>query len=112
VSPGLGGAAAGERTPDEACQPESFLGVTGSPTVREELDALPEPPAVAAASAASAADDDDDADLGVGTPSELSAGFVFSEPSPDAHDGASTRLSTPSSSAPFTDTRLSPAGAL
>jgi hypothetical protein len=31
-----------------------------------------------------------------------------SEPSPGAHEGACTRLSTPSSSAPLSDTRLSP----
>jgi len=110
VLPDLGGTDAGERTPDEACQPESFRGVTGSAAVRDELDdefgALPEPPGVAAESAA------DDVDPGAATPSELSAGVVLSEPSPDAQDGASTRLSTPSSSAPFTDTRLSPAMAL
>ncbi len=45
---------------------------------------------------------------GVTALSELSSGVVLPEPSPDARDGASTRLSTPSSSAPFTDTRLSP----
>jgi hypothetical protein len=41
-----------------------------------------------------------------------SAGFwpeaLPSEPSPGAHEGACTRLSTPSSSAPLSDTRLSP----
>ncbi len=41
-----------------------------------------------------------------------SAGFwpvaAPSEPSPGAHEGACTRLSTPSSSAPLSDTRLSP----
>jgi len=51
------------------------------------------------------ADDVEPCDI---TPSELSPGVALPEPSPDARDGASTRFSTPSSSALFTDTRLSP----
>jgi hypothetical protein len=50
----------------------------------------------------------DDVEPGVAAPSELSSGVVLPGLSPDARDGASTRLSTPSSSAPFTDKRLSP----
>jgi hypothetical protein len=47
---------------------------------------------------------------GVAAPSsEPSPGLEPPGPSPGARDGASTRLSTPSSSAPFTDPRLSPA---
>jgi hypothetical protein len=41
-------------------------------------------------------------------PVESSAEVVPSEPSPGTLAGACTRLSTPSSSAPFTDPRLSP----
>lgn len=58
--------------------------------------------------ALSAAGEDADGDPDGAAPSEPAPGTVLPEPSPDDRDGASTRLSTPSSSVPFIDTRLSP----
>jgi len=92
---------------DDTCQTESVCALAEPLAGRAELDAeaavLAEPSGVVAGSVA-------DVDPGERAPSALSAGVVppESESSPDARDGASTRLSTPSSSAPLTDTRLSP----